>query len=265
MSQGLLSSDWIFGHTMISSRGFTITIFAEGGDMEGLLHIEKRGWNGKGVACPRSLLQAARSRDEFARPAVYILTGAPEKDGASARIYVGECDSVRRRLDSPAREKKFWNTVILFCATNGTLNKAHFRYLEARLLKLARSAQKAELDNHNKPESPPLSNVDSAEAEAFFEEMLLCLPLIGVHACEPAKPPRDESGDEVGKQSKLFLEDRRKKLKEGKEISGSELFELTKEGRTVAWGFAAAGGFLVQKGSRAVASTVPSAQPYVVS
>ena len=78
--------------------------------------------------------------------------------------------------------------LILFCATNETLNKAHLQYLEARLLKLARDAQKAELANKNKPELPTLSRVDSAEAESFLGEMLLCLPFIGVHAFEPGQP-----------------------------------------------------------------------------
>lgn len=202
--------------------------------MEGLRLVEKSGWSGKGVVCPRSLFQAARSGDEFAKPAVYILTG-PSEESALTRIYVGQGDPVRPRLDNHARDKKkhFWTTVIFFCATNETLNKAHLQYLEARLLKLARDAQKAELDNKNRPGSPTLSKVDSAEAESFLREMLLCLPFIGVHAFEPANPLSTQS----------------------------ERLELRGKG-IVAWGFDTASGFLVEKGSRAVASTVRSMHAY---
>jgi hypothetical protein len=219
---------------MISPRGFKITIVAEGGEMEGLRFVEKSGWSGRGVVCPRSLFQAARLGDEFAKPAVYILTG-PSERSTLTRIYVGEGDPVRPRLDSHARDKKkhFWTTLILFCATNEALNKAHLQYLESRLLKLARDAQKAELDNKNKPELPTLSKADLAEAEAFLGEMLLCLPFIGVHAFEPANPLSTRS----------------------------ERLELRGKG-IVAWGFDTARGFWVEKNSRAVASVVRSMHAY---
>jgi hypothetical protein len=218
---------------MTSPRGFSIRIFAEGGDMEGLRLVEKSGWSGKGVVCPRSLFSAARLRNEFARPGVYILLG-PSEESALQRIYVGQGDPVRPRLDSHATKKDFWTRVTLFCATNDTLNKAHLQYLEARLVKLARDAQRAELDNDNIPGLPTLSEVDSAEAETFLQEMLLCLPLIGVQAFELSKPLR-------ARPERLELR--------GKGIS--------------AWGFDTATGFWVEKGSQAVASTVPSMHPYV--
>jgi hypothetical protein len=214
-------------------RGFTIKIFAEGGDLEGLRLVEKSGWSGKGVVCPRSLLQTARSVDGFAKPAVYILTGPPENESASARIYVGEGDPVKPRLDSHARKKDFWTTAIVFCATNEALNKAHLQYLEARLLNLAREAEKAEIDNGNKSELPTLSRVDTAEAETFLGEMLVCLPFVGVHAFEPTHPLR----------------------------ARSERLELRGKG-IVARGFDTAKGFWVEKGSQAVAFGVPSMQSY---
>lgn len=115
---------------MISLRGFTITIFVVGGDMEDLRLVEKSGWSGKGVVCPRSLFQSAKTRKEFSGPGVYILTGPSGKSGLT-QVYIGQGDPVRRRLDIHTSKKDFWTSVILFCSTNGTLNKAHLQYLEA--------------------------------------------------------------------------------------------------------------------------------------
>ena len=45
-----------------------------------------------------------------------------------------------------------------FTSFGQTLNKATIRYLEARLLQLAATAGRAELDNGNAPALPPLSD-----------------------------------------------------------------------------------------------------------
>ena len=218
---------------MTLTLGFTIRIFAAAAEMEGLRLVEKSNWSGKGVVCPRALLRAARSRNEFAKPAVYILTG-PSEDSALTRIYVGEGDPVGPRLDNHAAKKDFWTSLILFCAKDDNLNKAHIQHLEARLVALARKAQRAELDNSNTPELPTLSEAESAEAEGFLAEMLLCLPLIGVQAFEQAESLRSQS----------------------------EPLELIGKGIR-ARGYDTAGGFLVKKGSQAVSSVVPSTHQYI--
>ena len=87
-------------------------------------------------------------------------------------------------MDSHLREKDFWTTVIAFTSKDDNLNKAHVRYLEARLLQLAKEADRAALKNGNGPAVPRLSEADQADMEGYLEEMLTILPLLGVSAFE---------------------------------------------------------------------------------
>jgi hypothetical protein len=246
---------------MIPSRGLSLTIFVEGGDLEGLRLLERNGWSGSGVVCPRSLFRRARSRHEFAKPAVYILHGPANHGYHPTRIYIGECDCANSRIGRHIREKQFWTELILFCAKDETLNKAHFRYLEARLLKLALDAQKVELENDNKPAGPKLSKIHSGEADAFLEEMLLFFSCIGIHAFEPhsGQKIRNRRVDEGEAKPIIRNKTSKRAPVEGKRPKRF----LLKSSRVRAWGFPTADGFLVEKSSQAVPSIVPSAQEYV--
>ena len=102
-----------------------------------------------------------------------------------ARIYVGEGEDPRARIDSHHASKDFWNRLVVFTSFGQTLNKATIRYLEARLLDLAASAGRAELDNATAPPLPPLSEPDTADAESFLADMLLIFPILGVNMFEP--------------------------------------------------------------------------------
>lgn len=117
-----------------------------------------------------------------------------------------------RRLDDHNRNKDFWNRAIVFTSKDENLNKAHIRYLEARLIRLAAGANRAEMDNANVGSLPPLSEPDEAEAEAFLAEMLLIYPVLGVQVFqkpgEQAASRSDErsSSDEQSPAStRLYL------------------------------------------------------------
>jgi hypothetical protein len=228
-----LSRSNLFTPIILDTLGFSIRIFAAGGELEGLRVVEKSNWNGLGIVCPRALLRIAKTRPEFKRPAVYVLVG-PSEDGALPRIYVGEGDPAGLRIDAHATKKDFWTQVILFSAKDDALNKAHVQYMEARLIALANEVRRAELENSNLPDRPTLSEADRAEAEGFVPEMLLCFPLIGIHAFEQAT------------------------------IAPPQSTVLTIRGKgTTAHGFDTSAGFVVRQGSQAVANEVPSTQRYV--
>jgi hypothetical protein len=161
------------------TKPYSIKIFLPGGDPDGLRTIEKSGWSGAGIVVPRSLMQEARQRRELSRTGVYILTGPPEETGLP-RVYVGEGDPIKPRLEQHATKKDFWTTCIAFTSKDENLNKAHVQYLESRLLALAAVAKRCTLDNGNVPSLPSLSESDAADAEGFLGEVLLCCPLLGV-------------------------------------------------------------------------------------
>jgi len=212
----------------MNSQGFSVRIFIPSGNPDGLRIIEKSNWIGQGLLFPRALFAEARQRDELKRTGVYVLWG-PGESGQLLRIYVGEGDSVLSRLDQHYKQKDFWTHAVVFTSKDQNLNKAHVKYLEARLVQLAADAKRAELDNGNIPQLPTLSEADKADAEAFIQDMLLCLPLLGLNVFEKAKAPGKKSRD-------LILKGK------GIEARGQDTAE----------------GFVVRAGSLAVKEEVPS-------
>ncbi len=167
-------------------QGFSVRIFIPGGDPEGLKIVEKSNWTGQGIVFPRPLFAEARKRPELKRTGVYVLWG-PVESSQLPRAYVGEGDSVLSRLDLHAKNKDFWTHGVVFISKDHNLNKAHVKYIEARLVALANKAKKCEIDNGNVPQVPLLSEADRVDAEGFLADILLCLPVVGVSLFEQAK------------------------------------------------------------------------------
>lgn len=168
-----------------SRRGFSVRLFLPGGDPAGLKVIEKSNWTGSGLVIPRSLFAEAKTRPELDRAGVYLLVGESER-GPLPRVYVGEGDPVRPRLEQHGRAKDFWTHAVVFTSKDGNLNKAHVQRLEARLVELAAGAKRCVLDNGNVPQPPSLSEADTAEVEGFLDDIRLCLPTLGYPYFEPA-------------------------------------------------------------------------------
>jgi hypothetical protein len=166
--------------------GTSITVFLPDGNPDSARLIFKSHWTGIGVASPRSRYPEVRLvREELRKPGVYVLVGPADEASYEARIYVGEGEDPRARIDSHHASKDFWNRLVLFTSFGQSLNKAMIRYLEARLLLLAANAGRVELDNGNAPALPPLSEPDAADAESFLADMLLIFPILGINVFEP--------------------------------------------------------------------------------
>jgi hypothetical protein len=216
-----------------SKRGFSVRIFLPEGDPDGIKLVEKSNWTGVGLVFPRTLFSEARKRPELDRTGVYILEGPPQK-AALPRIYVGEGDPGRPRLEQHIKSKEFWTRAVVFTSTDKRLNKAHVQYLEARLVKLAAEAKRCELENGNVPQLPTLSEPDTAEVDGFLSDILLCLPILGINVFEKAP------------------------------VSVPKAIELHLKGKGVeATGFESPQGFIIRKGSGAVKEEVASIDAYL--
>ncbi|HWY89981.1 MAG TPA: GIY-YIG nuclease family protein [Solirubrobacteraceae bacterium] len=123
----------------------------------------------------------------MSRTGAYVLVG-PDPDGRRAqRIYVGEADNIRVRLDAHQKEKDFWTHGYVLTTKDNSLNKAHVRYLEARLLELAEQADNAFLDNGTAPVPVRLSEPEIAEMETYLDNVLPLFVLVGINVFEPAE------------------------------------------------------------------------------
>lgn len=214
------------------ATGFSVRIFVPAGDPDGLRLVEKSNWTGQGIVFPRAELQQARKRNELNRAGVYVLWG-PGESGQLPRVYVGEGEAVLPRVEQHARTKDFWTHAAVFTSKDQNLNKAHVQYLESRLVSLANAAKRSELENGNVPQPPALSEADAADAEAFLQDMLLCLPVVGLSLFE--QPRAADTG-------------------------GQELFLSAKN--VEAMGLDSAEGFVVRKGATAAKEEAPSMHAY---
>jgi hypothetical protein len=170
---------------LAAPRGFSVRVFLPDGDPAGVKVIEKSNWTGAGLVIPRALFARAKARPELDRAGVYLLVGESER-GPLPRVYLGEGDPVRPRLEQHGRAKDFWTHAVVFTSKDQGLNKAHVQRLEARLVELAHAAKRCVLDNGNVPQPPSLSEADTADVEGFLDDVLLCLPTLGYFFFERA-------------------------------------------------------------------------------
>lgn len=172
---------------------YSVHIFFPTGNPEGPRLIEKSNWTGTGLAFPHSRLRfdEVRARSELERTGVYVLWDAHPLDAVPA-VYIGESDALLQRLDGHAKEKDFWTHAAVFTSKDRGLNKAHVRHLEARLVALAQKAKRCDLKNRNSPQQPSLSDADRAEAELYLRDLLLCVPVLGLHFFDTPRQPTEE-------------------------------------------------------------------------
>src|SRR5580693_849654 len=167
---------------------FTIRIFVPDGDPEGVRVIDRMNWTGLGIIFPREKWPVTKQRSEFSRTGLYILSGYKNSDDELPTIYIGEGDVIRNRLESHFQNKDFWDRAIVFTASNNSLNKAHVKWLEYALVNRAVETKRSSLDNACEPQEPALSEAERADTQAFLNEVLQILPLVGLRAFETPKP-----------------------------------------------------------------------------
>ena len=103
------------------------------------------------------------------------------------RAYIGEADSVRDRIDRSAADRNFWETAAVITTSDDALTKGHVRYLEARLIEIAKAADRVMLDNGQLPtaERRRLPEADRANMEAYIGNLKIILPVVGLDLLKP--------------------------------------------------------------------------------
>jgi len=211
----------------------TIKVYLAHGDSKRLRTAELSNWTGKAVAGPRSEFDDVLAREESEKSGVYFLTGTDPESGSPA-IYIGEAESIRSRIRSHL-DKDFWNQAVYFVSKDENLTKGHTRYLEGRLIDLARAAGRAKVTN-GQSSGAKLPESDREDMEVFLEKIGQLLPVLGVDLLVPAAASaREPSGKMV-----LLTE-----------IKGHQ-----------ARGYRIPNGFLVLKGSEAVLQERPSSEKW---
>ena len=169
-----------------SRRPTSIKLFLADGEPSGLRIAEKSNWTGVLMAAARRDFAALRARPECEGPGVYFLVG-PGDDSAVPDVYVGEADDLRSRLQQQTQAQDFWTQVVVATAKDSSLNKAHVRWLEAQLIGLGNDIRRARMLNGNAGQPSRLSEADLADMQSFLEDILVVLPILGLHAFESVR------------------------------------------------------------------------------
>lgn len=167
--------------------GKTIEMFLIDGTAAGMVTAELSNWNGKAIKIPRTEVPDCK-RDDIQGVGIYFLF-CTEEDGEES-VYIGESENILKRLKQhildykAGNETYYWNTAVAF--TGGDLNKALIRYLENRLVEIARSCKRNKV--LTKASSlTPLKESQIASMEEFIDNIETLLGALGYRVLTPVQ------------------------------------------------------------------------------
>jgi hypothetical protein len=214
---------------MSSTLGRSVRLFLVDGKPNGLITAEIMNWTGHVLTGPRAELPKFLARPEVARTGVYFLYG-PDPDNPDVLVlYIGESDQVGTRLKQHNQEDKktYWERTCVITSKDQNITKAHARYLEARLIAIAKAAGRAHLDNGTAPPPVSLPEADQSDMEFFIEQIRLVLPVLGLDFLRESPQPSSETEpkpETIGKPMSPLFELAPKKsgvrLAQAREIDG---------------------------------------------
>lgn len=210
--------------------GKTIRLFLIDGEANGRMTCELSNWSGKAYKIPRVNIKDCVDRADLTSTGVYLLFG--KEDDGTDKVYIGEAESILKRLNQQLAQKDFWNEAIVLISKDENLNKAHIKYLESRLHEIATSTGRYVVDNSTVPTLSTISESDRAEMEEFIEHARLLVNTLG-HKVFDEK-----------------IENRPQKVR--------QVFAINSVGGANAQGEQTPDGFVVTKGSAARGQFVPS-------
>lgn len=208
----------------------TIKVFLMDGDPNGRMSCELSNWTGKAYKIPRIKIKDCSDRDDLTSTGVYLLFG--KDDIGKEQVYIGEAETILKRLNQQLTQKDFWYETIVFISKDDNLNKAHIKYLENRLHDIALKANRYIVENSVTPTLSSISESDRAEMEEFIENIKLLVNTLGHKVFEDKRELKQKQ-----KTATFFL-----KATRGADGQG----ETTSE------------GFVVFKGSKSANNIVPS-------
>lgn len=173
--------------------GKKIELFLVNGTADSLVLAELRNWSGKAIKIPRTEV-AGCGRKDFTRPGVYFLFCKAENEDKDA-VYIGEAENIKARLvqhlrdASSGNEEYYWNTAVIF--TGDDLDKALIRYLEDKLVKEAREANRFTVLTKNTCGKAVIKESDQAVMEEYIDKLKILINALGYKVLEPVADPSE--------------------------------------------------------------------------
>lgn len=193
----------------MTTVGKQVRLFLADGTPGGIRTAEVMNWTGHLVAAPRSSIGELLKRPEAKRTGIYLLLG----DNPAPTAYIGEGDDISSRIQQHMKSKDFWDRLVLVTSKDANLTKAHARYLEARLIAIAKSAHRVALENSTNPEPVLLPEADVADMEYFVDQLQIVLPVLGVDILRGIQTAKDIASPDTSSTviSPVFILERKKR------------------------------------------------------
>ncbi|MHC8509960.1 MAG: GIY-YIG nuclease family protein [Rhodospirillales bacterium] len=160
------------------ARGRSLELFFVNGIPDGMQTAKVSNWNIHVLLAPRTSIHAALDRNEAKYTGAYLLLG--EGDNGEPWLYIGEGENMADRIRNHIAQRDWWTTAVFITRSDSDLNKAHVRYLEQSLYKVAESVGLAVIKNGNEPGGASLSEADEHTMEAFLNTLMMVLPAMRI-------------------------------------------------------------------------------------
>lgn len=237
-----MSDDAVFGRT--------VQLFLVDGTSSGLRIATIHGWTGTVLVSNNENFARLVGRTEASRTGVYILFGPDPAGEYAIKVYIGEGTDVSKRIAQSADKRGFWDTAVAITTSDDALTKGEVLYLEARLIELARNANRVAIDNIQgaTPENKRLPEASVANMEAFLANLKVVLAVIGLEMLKEqpvSKPSALQIANSLDSASALQIPPPSRPV-------GVEFEIYSKKTGVRASAFEADGEFVVTEGSRAV-------------
>lgn len=160
--------------------GKSIRIYLKEGIVTGIKFAELVNQTIQALSCPRNKLSDLNSYffKEINTQGVYFLLGH-EEDTLKPKVYIGEAENVWDRLKNHDLKKDFWNEVLIFTSKDDNLTKSHIKYLESRIVEVAKETERYTLENGNTPTLSSLPLPDRDAMEEFLSNIKLLTGTLG--------------------------------------------------------------------------------------
>lgn len=172
--------------------GKTIELYLVNGTTDSLVVAEILGRDCKALKLPRT--EVSSCTNEYINEAgVYFLFC--QDDSGSESIYIGEAEDIKDRLlqhirdYNSGKEPYYWNTVVMFVGKG--LDKAHTRYLEDKLVTMARSCNRCTILTKSTFKNTRIKDSHQPMLEEFVENVQLLISAFGYKALEKGPTPED--------------------------------------------------------------------------
>lgn len=180
---------------MMQTKGRSLELYFIDGKPDGMLTAEVFNWTGHVLKAPRNQIREALLRPATRHTGVYLLLG--EREGQPL-AYIGEGEDISTRIRDHDSRRDWWTEAVIITTTVDNLHKAHAKYLESRLVEIAKAVRTTPLENGNTPPRSSLSEASRANMEEFLDTLFIVLPALGIDVFTSKRRPDMGRKAEVG-------------------------------------------------------------------